>query len=179
MSGIMDRTRAGDEPVKTGMSSADVISANFAVSAVLTALIHRDACGAGQFIDVSMQDVAAWSMQLTWNGATPIRDRCSVRRARDGYVVIPGDADAIPADAVAALDRAQCQAHWPGRAWPVQTLGEAMRSPLSGAPVLEVADERGRSWPVLVNPIRLSRTPLVHPPIISDLDGDRADLLGD
>lgn len=60
MSGFMDLTRAGDVPVKAGISIADVMGAEIAVVSILAALQARDRTGLGQFIDLSMQDVCAW-----------------------------------------------------------------------------------------------------------------------
>src|SRR5215813_14381247 len=66
MSGIMDLTRAGEVPVKTGISCADIIGAQMAVVAVLGALEARDRLGVGQAIDLSMQDCAAWVTMPLW-----------------------------------------------------------------------------------------------------------------
>ena len=178
MSGAMDRTRAGEQPVKTGMSGADVMGANFAVGAVVAALLHRARTGEGQLIDVAMQDVAAWGIQLAWNGAVPVRHRSAVRACADGHVVVaPPAPDAAMEEAIPRLTRAACRARWPGRVWPVNAFSEVLGSPLAGVQVLEVDDAAGRTWPVLRNPIRLSRTPLRHAPIESDLGADNERLL--
>lgn len=57
MSGIMDMTRAGDRPVKLGISAADILGAQVTQMAILAALIQ----GEGRFIDVAMQDVGIYA----------------------------------------------------------------------------------------------------------------------
>ena len=68
MSGLMDLNRANDIPMKTGPSIADVMGAAFAATAILGALEERRRSGLGQFIDLSMQDICAWTTQMAWNG---------------------------------------------------------------------------------------------------------------
>jgi crotonobetainyl-CoA:carnitine CoA-transferase CaiB-like acyl-CoA transferase len=68
MSGLMDLNRAAGVPMKTGPSIADVMGAAFAATAILAALEERQRSGLGQFIDLSMQDICAWSTQIAWNG---------------------------------------------------------------------------------------------------------------
>jgi crotonobetainyl-CoA:carnitine CoA-transferase CaiB-like acyl-CoA transferase len=68
MSGLMDLNRAAGVPMKTGPSMADVMGAAFAATAILAALEERQRSGLGQFIDLSMQDICAWSTQIAWNG---------------------------------------------------------------------------------------------------------------
>ena len=69
MSGLMDVTRVEGMPMKTGPSTADVMGAACGFAAMVAALEHRDACGLGQYVDLSMQDIAAWATQTLWNGA--------------------------------------------------------------------------------------------------------------
>lgn len=68
MSGLMDLNRADGIPMKTGPSIADVLGAAFAATAILAALEERRQSGHGQFIDLSMQDICAWTTQTAWNG---------------------------------------------------------------------------------------------------------------
>ncbi|MBT6277412.1 MAG: hypothetical protein HOI95_25180 [Chromatiales bacterium] len=175
MAGVMDRTRADGVPVKTGMSLADVMGSNISVGAILSALLHRNRTGKGQFLDVSMQDVAAWATQLTWNGLEPIYERTRVAQCSDGYVLVTRpDAHGVDGAPLLSLSREEAQSKWPGNVWPIQTLNEAVASPLARHQVQEVADDRGRLWPVLINPIRLSHTPLINPAMGSDLGADNA-----
>lgn len=59
MSGMMDLTRSNGRPAKLGISGADILGAQMALFAILSTLDT-----AGQFIDVSMQDVAAYAAIL-------------------------------------------------------------------------------------------------------------------
>jgi len=68
MSGLMHLNRADAIPMKTGPSIADVMGAAFAATAILGALEARRRSGLGQFIDLSMQDICAWTTQMAWNG---------------------------------------------------------------------------------------------------------------
>jgi crotonobetainyl-CoA:carnitine CoA-transferase CaiB-like acyl-CoA transferase len=66
MGGLMSITgepdgAPGGGPQKVGVAVADLMAGMYAVSAVLAALRHRDATGAGQWLDVSLFDTqVAW-----------------------------------------------------------------------------------------------------------------------
>ncbi|APX26163.1 MULTISPECIES: CoA transferase [Salipiger] len=57
MSGIMDLTRAEGQPVKLGISAADILGAQVALLAVLSALTQGEGC----FVDLAMQDVGVYA----------------------------------------------------------------------------------------------------------------------
>ena len=71
MGGLMSTTGLPDDvpgggPMKTGPSLADVLAGQFAMSAILAALYHRDQhSGVGQCIDVSLLDSVIASMTHT------------------------------------------------------------------------------------------------------------------
>lgn len=71
MCGMMDATRAGDVPMKSGISAADIGGGQVGLLAILAALEQRERTGKGAIIDIAMQDVGAWLTQLRWNVATP------------------------------------------------------------------------------------------------------------
>jgi formyl-CoA transferase len=55
--GLMSITgQAGEAPSKTGSPLSDAIAGVFAALGIVSALLHRDRTGQGQFIDVSMAD---------------------------------------------------------------------------------------------------------------------------
>ena len=150
-------------PLKTGISVADVLGAALAVVAVFAALEYRDRSGQGQFIDLSMQDIMAWSTQVAWNGAD-FAPAATVLRSADGYVVCHGDvhADAFQKD-LSVLSRTETVAllrkrgqHSVGLFRPVEML-EAEQTLARGLH-FRVSDERG-DWPALGIPMRLSATP--------------------
>jgi CoA:oxalate CoA-transferase len=65
LSGIMTATGyADDPPTKVGPSLVDNLGSYVAALAVVGALHYRSHTGQGQYVDVSMQDCAAWLMQL-------------------------------------------------------------------------------------------------------------------
>lgn len=69
--GMMTITgEVGGTPLKTGISSADVLGALGGTAATLAALYRRertgDDTGGGGWLDVAMYDVLAWSMQMRW-----------------------------------------------------------------------------------------------------------------
>lgn len=68
--GMMGITgEAGGKPLKTGISSADVLGAIGGTAATLAALYGRDravADGKGGWLDVAMYDVVAWATQMWW-----------------------------------------------------------------------------------------------------------------
>ncbi len=58
MSGQMDLTGFPDgPPVKTGTSIGDTFTGTMLLVGILMALLHRERCGEGQYIDVAMTDV--------------------------------------------------------------------------------------------------------------------------
>ena len=157
MSGLMDTVRAGDTPVKTGISLADIMSAALATVAVLAALEVRDRTGRGQFIDLSMQDVMAWSTFAVWNTALEHRRRAAVFACADG--VVAADAPAGSTDARCDEVVADCHARGLGAAR-VRSLSEMFAAPETSRRALRqsVADKRGE-WPALRVPFTLSATP--------------------
>ena len=157
MSGLMDTVRAGETPVKTGTSLADIMSAALAVVAVLAALEVRDRTGRGQFIDLSMQDVMAWSTFAAWNTPPGQRRRAAVFACNDGVVA----ADAPPAqpggccsDAVAEIRARGLHA---ARVRDLSEMFEAAETTRRGLRQ-SVEDERG-AWPALAIPFSMQATP--------------------
>jgi crotonobetainyl-CoA:carnitine CoA-transferase CaiB-like acyl-CoA transferase len=87
MGGLMSITGNGDDmpgggPMKTGPSLADILCGQYAASAIVAALYHRDAGseagGEGQYIDLSLLDsmIAAtshYASQYLVSGEVPVR----------------------------------------------------------------------------------------------------------
>jgi len=71
MCGMMDATRSGDVPMKSGISAADIGGGQVGLLAILAALQRRERTGRGCSIDIAMQDVGAWLTQVRWNIAAP------------------------------------------------------------------------------------------------------------
>lgn len=183
MSGLMDATRAAGQPMKTGPSLADMLGAGAAFFAIVAALAERDRSGQGQFIDLSMQDIAAWSTQMAWNGQPVQSRRARLLAARDGYVLAESATDAVLQAALHGIDtatltrhaltKALTRAHLP--AWPVHDVREAVAAPQTHARRLWFrSDGTPDGYPLLAIPVGLRRTPPVVSAIASDLGADNA-----
>ena len=132
MSGVMDVTGVNGMPLKTGPSIADVMGAACGFTALVAALAHRDASGLGQYVDLSMQDIAAWATQTLWNGA-PRPQIPPVVALGQGHVLGKGR-DAVP----------------------VLTVREVLDAPQTLARLLWFSVDRdGVSFPLLAVPFRL------------------------
>lgn len=172
VSGVMDIVRADDVPVKTGISSADLMGAEMAVVAIMAALSYRDRTGQGQYIDLSMQDIAAWMTQTAWNGADHAGTPSHLIGCNDGFVLAEADTALLARfrqeglsdnlrwsrlgrnEVVTRLSKADI------RAAPVMSVHEMMAEPHTRSRELwfRVTDN-GESWPLLASPLRLTGTP--------------------
>ena len=139
MSGLMDVNGVDGMPMKTGPSLADVMGAACGFTALVAALEYRDACGLGQYVDLSMQDMAAWATQTLWNGG-PRGPRFAARA--QGRPMLGEGSDAVPVLAVHELLDAP------------QTLARELWFQSAGD---------GASFPLLAVPLRLDG---VTPPVL-------------
>jgi len=192
MSGIMDLIRVGEVPVKSGISTADLLGGEFGVLAILAALEHADRTGQGQYIDLAMQDIAAWATQCAWNGAS--RPPACVVRAADGDLVIeaaPERVLQVLPDGRRGPETGVLQAA-ASRAELLQSLEEAG---LIAQAVLGVRDTvdlpqvearrlwfeakapGGEVWPLLASPLRLCATPPVVRQPMAPLGRDNEEIL--
>ena len=169
MSGLMDVVRSDGVPVKCGISSADLMGAEMGVLTVLAALAWRDRTGRGQYIDLSMQDIAAWLTQTAWGEGMAGRSPASVIACSDGHIVaeiaagrpaelareaLMGAGDLTRDEAVARLARCGVPAA------PVRTVHEMLAEPQTAARGLWLnVTDGGETWPLLANPMRLLGTP--------------------
>lgn len=181
MSGLMDITRAGEKPVKLGISVADVSGGLAGLFAILCALEQRRRTGRGSAIDLAMQDVAVFLTQAAWNGGST--DRHCVIACADGHVVAGVEASVL-ADAVemaAGTTRAALVEVLAARgiaAVPVRTLTE-IRHDLAivgdGAVALYEGTD-GKTWPLFRSPFRFSGMMPVPLAAIGALGEANADL---
>ena len=85
MGGVMSITGEPDgEPMKVGVSIADLMSGMYATVAILAAVRYRHLTGAGQHVDISMLDAhVAWlanqGMNYLATGENPPRSATSTR----------------------------------------------------------------------------------------------------
>lgn len=160
MSGLMNVLQSGDVPLKTGISSADLLGAEMAVVAILAAVTYRDRTGKGQYIDLSMQDIAAWFTQTEWTRRTTMPFRLANCRKgsvvaemnlRDIQAIEPQIAYLDPEEACAFLERKGV------RAAPVLSVHQMVISDQTVSRQLWFTAEK--KWPLLANPMRLELTP--------------------
>jgi crotonobetainyl-CoA:carnitine CoA-transferase CaiB-like acyl-CoA transferase len=191
MSGIMDLTRAGDVPVKSGISSADLMGAEMAVVAVLAAIEARDRSGLGQTIDLSMQDVGAWLTAPLWNGDQSAP--CPIALpAKDGFVMIELDGaeqdESLPpgmsperASSMTRSELAAALCDAGGSAAPILTTREMLDVDQTRARHLlfYVTDSAGERYPMLASPLRLKGTPPVMRKPMNALGSDGPALLAE
>ncbi|MHA1114195.1 MAG: CoA transferase, partial [Alphaproteobacteria bacterium] len=185
MSGIMDLMGAGGTPVKTGVSLCDVIGGGVALLSVIAALAQRERTGKGQFLDLSMQDSAAWITQMFWNEGADARPP-GVIACADGYVAVTAD-DAARAGDIAgegAPDRAALTEKLVAAgiaAAPVRGVAEVVADAQTVARecLVERPTGAGVAWPVMTAPMKFARTPARAETAIGALGADMADILAD
>ena len=81
-SGLVSITGTPDEPVKVGISVADIAAGMYAYSGILTALLRRERTGDGATLEISMLEaLAEWMgfpMYFSWyGGRSPVRSGAS------------------------------------------------------------------------------------------------------
>jgi len=167
-SGLMSLIQTQDEPVKAGLSVADVLASHISPPAIMAALRHRDATGQGQHIDISMRDALAWTTQLSWpDGGSALTGVCRLD-CTDGWVVaecpvgeardhLDDDPSALTCDAtLTALKAAGITAA------KVLELDDILTHPASRKRNLfrEAATAGGVPAPVLAAPFRFNGEPL-------------------
>jgi formyl-CoA transferase len=148
------------------------MGAEMAILALLAALSYRDRTGKGQYIDLSMQDIAAWMTQTAWNGVDPAGTFSHLIACGDGYVLVEADTCALGGlrheglsddlrssqltrnEMVLRLTKAGI------RAAPVLSVHGMMAAPHTQSRGLWFrVTESGETWPLLASPLRLTGTP--------------------
>jgi len=183
MSGFMDLTRAGEVPVKSGISSADLMGAEMALVAILAAVEARDQTGLGQTIELSMQDVGCWLTMPLWNGDESA-PRPAVIRAVDGFVVVEDSSSTTGSNQASELSRAElakvlrdaghCAA-------PVLSAAEMVASDQTRSRrlVFHARDAMGEEWPLLASPLQLKGTPPLVRRLMGPLGSDGPAILAE
>ncbi|MFM0173304.1 CaiB/BaiF CoA-transferase family protein [Paraburkholderia sediminicola] len=168
MSGLMDLTRNGDgSPVKAGASAADILGGQAALFAIVAELVEPSE-GSGRFIEISMQDVAAWSCLFA--AGNPVSKGVAIA-CSDGYVSAEAK-NSVEIDVVRSqTPGAQCEAMTRElliakleslgiASVPVVRMDELMDDADFLADILSVGrGNDGAFWPLIKMPYRLSRTP--------------------
>ncbi len=123
-SGWMSITgEAGAPPVRVGVAVIDLLTAHFAVQAILSALLERERTGRGRRIDIAMLDCAAASLtymgqNVLATGTSPVRMGSrhpsivpyQAYPTADGFVVVAAGSQPIWERLCDALGRADLRA---------------------------------------------------------------------
>lgn len=168
MSGLMDLTCDRDGfPVKAGASAADILGGQAALFAIVAELAERSECK-GRFIEISMQDVAAWSCLFA--AGNPVSKGATIA-CSDGYIlaepknsaeidVVRSQTQGAPFDVMTraiAIERLESLGI---ASVPVVRMDELMDDADFLTDILSVGwDNEGLFWPLIKMPYRLSRTP--------------------
>ncbi|KVK74428.1 dehydratase [Burkholderia ubonensis] len=167
MGGLMDLTRSNGEPVKLGASGADILGGQAALLAIVANLAGGPS-RRGTFVEIAMQDVAAWSALFAVGNPGP---RGIAVRCADGYVWLEADDRSDTSELAACAKLLGCGTQTRAsavvtledvglRAVPIVPVHELMENGDFLADALCVArDANGTFWPVVKLPYRLSRTP--------------------
>jgi len=111
--GMMGITgEAGGKPLKTGISSADVLGAIGGTAATLAAIYRRETAadgGAGGWLDVAMYDVVAWATQMWWPSV--FRGETEVERTGNRHRLFAPYGAFETGDGLIALS-CETSAHW-------------------------------------------------------------------
>ena len=166
-SGLMSLIGAGDDPIKVGVSVADLLASHISPAAILAALRYRDSTGKGQHLDISMHAALAWMTQLNWPNGDSALPPCCRLTCSDGWVVAAADTGAAHAALDSETKTQTCDAVVAALtatgivAAKVLELDEIFAHPLSRQRELfRMADtEGGEPAPVLASPFRLMQTP--------------------
>lgn len=170
MGGLMELTPSAGRPVKLGVSAADILGAQLVLYALLASLPRG-----GLFIDVAMQDIAAWSSIAA--GCWPAGEG-RVFPCLDGALWLEGPPpphEAAEAAALKSLPRVLARARLAElgiRAHPVARVDELLLDPLLISDVFSVATEDGGApWPSLCPPYRIEGRPFASPRVPQRLGG--------
>jgi crotonobetainyl-CoA:carnitine CoA-transferase CaiB-like acyl-CoA transferase len=180
LAGIMDLTRVGGVPFKTGISIADLHAGQFALFATLAALEHRDRTGKGQVIDLAMLDAAAWVTRTTWNEPRPAPAYRPVA-CTDGYLMVPAETAVQEKVAQSRETLAREIAEGGHIAAPVLSVSDVLVHPQmkERGVIFEAKARDGSAWNLLRSPITLSRTPTEVSRVPGPLDADHDEILRD
>ncbi len=172
MCGFMDLTRANDVPTKSGISAADIMGGEIALLSILAAITYRDRGGAGQSIDISMQDAGVWATQMEWNSAS-VQSSTFIVKCRDGYVALDNSSEGVQL-LINSLDAGNTEPSVKLKTAELIEQASALR--VLGVPINNVdvllkhpqvqerqlilyGEKNGHRWPLLNSPLRLLLTP--------------------
>jgi crotonobetainyl-CoA:carnitine CoA-transferase CaiB-like acyl-CoA transferase len=184
-SGIMAAVNPDGEPVKTGISTSDLLGAQFGLLGILAALEYVATGGPGVNLDISMQDASAWVTQLLWDDRAGKREIKTIP-CSDGYIVAEARAaapllDTLSLDRFRTMTRADADAELQSKGIttaPVLRVNEMLKLPVvSHRKLFDYRGDAGLQWPILACPLRLTETPPLLMQLAAPVDFHRAEIL--
>jgi len=165
MAGMMSANAADGVPLKSGVSACDFMGGELGLFFVLAALRNRARTGLGDYLDLSMQDIAVWMTASLWGADADAPRADLVLECSDGYVCVAGTEAGLNAagapDQWRAMTRAEAieiLGETGLMAAPVQSIADMLDHPQTGARALLQMREGpdGNSWPLLGSPMTFS-----------------------
>jgi len=166
MSGLMGLTYARNAPLKTGISTSDLLAAQFGLLATLASIYQGHG---GVHLDISMLDCAAWAAHALPPDTAESDVEVDIVEAGDGWVAVERTAawESIRDPATRTIETTPRAAavQWlegklGARAAPVLSVREALAHPQTQARgLLKTVVANGEDLTVLESPLRLTSTP--------------------
>lgn len=181
MSGLMGSTYARNAPLKSGISTSDLLAAQFGLLGILASTYESSG---GVHLDISMLDCSVWATQALSANRTNIDAEVEILKVADGWVAIESSSEwqsrADEARTIVETLPRDAAVHWLERqarvsAAPVLSVREALAHPVTEARgLLKKINGNGEVITVLDSPIRLMSTPARVRRAMPPLGGARA-----
>ncbi|MBV1868569.1 MAG: CoA transferase [Marinosulfonomonas sp.] len=185
MAGLMNANSWDGTPLKAGVSACDFMGGEVGLFFVLAALRNRERTGKGDYLDLSMQDIAVWMTASLWNDEPDAVRQNQMLECTDGYVCVAGAPDdlraKIPQDQWKDLTRVQAieQLTIAGLiAVPVQSIADMLDHPQTKArSLMQMHDgPDGLHWPLIGSPMVFSNLKLAIGDVIGQPQPVDADM---
>lgn len=181
MSGLMGSTYARNAPLKSGISTSDLLAAQFGLLGILASTYEGSG---GNHLDISMLDCSAWATQALSANRTNINAEVEILNVADGWIAIERSFEwQSKADEARPIIKTFPRAtavQWLERqarvsAAPVLSVSEVLAHPLTEARgLIKEINGNGEVITVLESPIRLMSTPARVRRAMPPLGGVRA-----
>jgi len=185
MAGLMNANSSQGTPLKAGVSACDFMGGEVGLFFVLAALRSRERTGKGDFLDLSMQDIAVWMTASLWNDEPDAVRQNQMLECADGYVCVAGAPDHLQAKVPQVqwndLTRAQVIAKLADAGLisvPVQSISDMLDHPQTKArSLMQMHDgPDGLHWPLIGSPMVFSNLKLAIGDVIGQPQPVDADM---
>jgi len=185
MAGLMNANAWDGTPLKAGVSACDFMGGEVGLFFVLAALRSRERTGKGDFLDLSMQDIAVWMTASLWNDEPDAARQNQMLECADGYVCVAGAPEylqaKIPQVQWKDLTRAQAIAKFGDGGLisvPVQSIADMLDHPQTKARALMQMHDGpdGLHWPLIGSPMVFSNLKLAIGDVIGQPQTVDADM---